>query len=77
MILTDTSERETKELCDRIRREFDKPNGRNKFPFKLTVSIGYARARLNSGEDVHRLFKMADNAMYSDKQQWHCADKHT
>jgi diguanylate cyclase (GGDEF)-like protein len=49
VVLTDTSERETRELCDRIRMEFDKLNGRNKFPFKLTVSIGYARARLNSG----------------------------
>ncbi len=71
VVMTDTTRRDTENACNSIKAGFDRINSRNKLPYELTVSMGYAISVLNTEADVHRLFKQADKEMYAGKELWH------
>ncbi|MEA4912742.1 MAG: diguanylate cyclase [Oscillospiraceae bacterium] len=56
-------------LGEQIEREFEKQNDAGRVPYALTASIGTATGECADADDIGRLLRTADKAMYEKKKR--------
>ena len=59
------------ETTQKIKNNFDVFNRSTQFPFRLTVSAGYARSTEKADNRIANLLREADEKMYQDKSRYH------
>ncbi len=76
IVFPEGEDRLAKEAVQKIKNNFDHFSKTNHFPFRLSVSIGYAVSTEKSDNRIANLLKEADENMYRDKALHH-QDKRT
>ncbi|MGN1100010.1 MAG: diguanylate cyclase domain-containing protein, partial [Christensenellales bacterium] len=61
------SQEEIDDLKKRLREKIEEKNRTNNYPFTLSISMGTAVDICGSSDDIERLLRTADEAMYAEK----------
>lgn len=73
IVLAGTEAGAAEEAISRIRRNLEDSNREDRYPYTLSVSLGYAVSRDYSSEQAKDVLIRADRNMYLDKQKYHKA----
>ena len=60
-----------REITQKIKTSFDAFSGTKQFPFRLSVSVGYAVSSRRANNKIADLLREADENMYRDKSMYH------
>lgn len=71
IVLPEGEESTAREITQKIKNSFDDFSGTKKFPFRLSVSVGYAISSEKANKKIANLLKEADENMYRDKSMYH------
>ena len=61
------SQKKIDALKTRLREKIEEKNRLNNYPFNLSISMGTAVGICNCSDDIERLLRTADAAMYPEK----------
>ena len=71
IVMPEGKESTAEETTQKIRNNFDVFNRSTQFPFRLTVSAGYAISTEKADNRIANLLREADEKMYQDKSRYH------
>lgn len=66
VLLPETTQLITEEVCNRIQKKINEINSKDKFPEFLSISLGHSTA-LSQKDDLNRIYEQADQEMYRNK----------
>ena len=71
VVLPGGRESAAREITQKIKNSFDAFSGTKQFPFRLSVSVGYAVSSRRANNKIANLLREADENMYRDKSTYH------
>ena len=71
IVMPEGKESTAEETTQKIKNNFDVFNRSTQFPFRLTVSAGYAISTEKADNRIANLLREADEKMYQDKSRYH------
>ena len=71
IVMPEGKESTAEETTQKIKNNFDVFNRSTQFPFRLTVSAGYAISTEKADNRIANLLREADENMYQDKSRYH------
>ena len=71
IVMPEGKESTAEETTQKIKNNFDVFNRSTQFPFRLTVSAGYAISTEKADNRIANLLRDADENMYQDKSRYH------
>lgn len=73
VVLNGSKDNQPEQVMGVLQKEIDLFNDTSMLPYKLSLSMGFAKGIITSAEDISYLLKEADKKMYEDKEKFHKA----